>query len=526
MIPRIQTGTSFAGAGLYYLHDKKRDGESERLTDERVAWTYAINTMEEDPEAVLAEMRQTAFDQPLLKQLSGNRIDGRPTERTVMTVALAWSPEQAPPTKEHMIETGHSFLQFMKWEAHQVLFVSHNDTKHPHVHLIINRVHPETGMTMDDKWYKTYAQRWALKYEREHGQIFCHAREARYDRDQERDAPHMNYREWQAWQAIAKENAHDPEFRQALEAGEWDALKQGQKQERMGFWKETGRMRQDLRATLRENVREEFAGEWRAYALHRAEQLEKARAYDREARRAIRHLRRAHGARAGQRVRKDDVGHRLRGQDAQTAWIGESAARSIEQVRERQKAHHDRMRRELAGMRAGISSRQKARLEKLAAPALDQLIKDRFAAFDEVKTRHRQEKAGLREDQAEGVRRPDVLKGYSKGGPQTPLTAEQAAAYIHHARDAATRQSEFDRARGETTRRDRGRRSEPDRDARQEKPTREMTESRAKAANRNQEVTERKAKDLAHAKRIAAVNEMLADRKFDRERGGGRTRDR
>jgi hypothetical protein len=54
MIPRIQTGTSFAGAGLYYLHDKKREGERERLTDERVAWTYAINTMEEEPEAVLA----------------------------------------------------------------------------------------------------------------------------------------------------------------------------------------------------------------------------------------------------------------------------------------------------------------------------------------------------------------------------------------------------------------------------------------------------------------------------------------
>jgi Relaxase/Mobilisation nuclease domain len=526
MIPRIQTGTSFAGAGLYYLHDKRRDGESERLTDERVAWTYAINTMEQDPEAVLAEMRQTAFDQPLLKQLSGNRLDGRPTERTVMTVALAWSPEQAPPTKEHMIETGHSFLQFMKWEAHQVLFVSHNDTKHPHVHLIINRVHPETGMTMDDKWYKTNAQRWALKYEREHGQIFCHAREARYDRDQERDAPHMNYREWQTWQAIAKENAHDPEFRQALEAGEWDALKQGQKQERMGFWKETGRMRQDLRATLRENVREEFAGEWHAYALEKAERLEKARAYDREVRRALRHLRRGHGANAGQRVRKDDVLHRLKSRDAQTVWIGDQSAHSIEQIKERQKAYHDRMREDLAKMRADISSRQKACFEKLAAPALDKFIKDRFAAFDEVKARHRQEKAGLRDDQAQDVRRPDVLQGYGKTSQATPLTATQFEAYLRQAHETAARRSEFEQARGETTRADHARRSEPGRDEQQATRGREMTERRAAAASRNQEVTERKAKDLAHAKRIAAVNEMLADRKFDRERGGGRTRDR
>ena len=81
-------------AGLYYLHDKKLEGETERFTTERVAWTYAINTVENEPEAVLGEMRQTSFDQPLLKMLSGNRTDGRPTETPVMTVALAWSPEQ------------------------------------------------------------------------------------------------------------------------------------------------------------------------------------------------------------------------------------------------------------------------------------------------------------------------------------------------------------------------------------------------------------------------------------------------
>jgi Relaxase/Mobilisation nuclease domain len=144
MIPRIQTGTSFQGAGLYYLHDKKLEGETERLTTERVAWTYAINTVENDPEAVLAEMRQTSFDQPILKMLSGNRIDGRPTETPVMTVALAWSPEQNP-TRNQMIEAGHSYLQHMGWEAHQALFVAHNDTKHPHMHMIITGCIPRPG---------------------------------------------------------------------------------------------------------------------------------------------------------------------------------------------------------------------------------------------------------------------------------------------------------------------------------------------------------------------------------------------
>ena len=88
-------------------------------------------------------MRQTSADQPLLKMLSGDRTDGRPTETPVMTVALAWLSEQNP-TQNEMIEAGHSYLQNMGWEAHQVLFVAHNDTKHPHIHMIINRAHPET----------------------------------------------------------------------------------------------------------------------------------------------------------------------------------------------------------------------------------------------------------------------------------------------------------------------------------------------------------------------------------------------
>jgi Relaxase/Mobilisation nuclease domain len=180
MIPRINTGTSFTGAGLYYLHDKLQEGETERLTTDRLAWTHALNTVENEPEAVLAEMRQTAFDQPMLKMLSGNRIDGRPTDKPVLTVALSWAPTQSP-TKEQMIEAGQSYLKHMRWDAHQCLMVAHNDTKHPHLHLIVNTVHPETGMALDASWTKTRSHQWALKYEREHGQVLCAAREGKYE---------------------------------------------------------------------------------------------------------------------------------------------------------------------------------------------------------------------------------------------------------------------------------------------------------------------------------------------------------
>jgi hypothetical protein len=551
MIPRIQTGNSFVGAGLYYLHDKKREGERERLTDERVAWTYALNTLEDEPEAVLAEMRQTALDQSLLKQLAGKRLDGRPTERTVMTVALAWSPEQERPTKEHMIETGRSYLQSMGWQEHQVLFVGHNDTKHPHFHMIINRVHPETGMTLDDNWSKTRAQKWALGYEREHGRIFCEAREAKYSRDQARDAPHMNYREWKAWQEIAKENAFDPEFRQALEAGEWTVLQQTQKRERKGFWAETGKMRKDLRVELREQVRGEFAEEWQAYTLDKAERLEKARTYDQEARRAMRHYRR-HG--------------KLHGVDA------------VAKIKERQTAYHARQREELAAIRADITARQIERLEELAGPALEALGKERAAAYQPVLARHRRERKGLTKDQKRGIRRQDVLSGFEGGeepqhapssrhGKQTrgaqdkqaskgradraprkqsePATEDRhrpqtmrekmEASYRRHERENS-RQPELPRQSERATRAQTQERTGRDADRRADTPARdplgvrqartEMTERKAATAGRQQEMTERKVKDIEHARRIAAVDEMLAERKFDRERGGGRTRDR
>jgi hypothetical protein len=372
MIPRIQTGTSFRGAGLYYLHDKKQDGERERLTTDRVAWTHSLNTLEDEPQAVLDEMRQTALDQGMLKQLAGNRGDGRPTGRTVMTVALAWSPDQSP-DRAQMIEAGISFLDHMGWQEHQVLFVAHNDTAHPHVHLIINRVHPESGMTLDDNWSKRRSQQWALAYEREHGHIYCDAREAKYGQSRES----MNYRDWQE---LNKDKAVHPEYRQSIEAGEWTLLKQSQRQERTAFWDETGRMRKELRAKLREEVREEFAEDWQEYAVLRGERTEKLDERHRETRRKI------------AKLRRDGASKKV-----------------IEKLKEQLTREKQRVRSELADARADISGRQKQRLDALAVPALDQLTKDRLEQYQLLLAQHRSDKAELRGDQQQDTRRYDLL---------------------------------------------------------------------------------------------------------------------
>jgi len=503
MIPRIQSGTSFAGAGLYYLHDKRLEGELERLTTERVAWTHAINTLESEPEAVIREMQHTVMNQQSLRYLSGNRTDGRPTERTVLTVSLAWHPEQQP-TPEHMRETAESFLKHMRFAEHQVLMVGHNDTKHSHVHLIINRIHPETGMTIDDKWYKHRAQKWALAYEREHGHIYCLKREARYDREQGSTARHTSYREWQTYQEFTKDRAIDPEFQEEMRAGEWDALRSGQKDERIGFWKETGQMRKQLWSALREDVRFEFAEEWKAYAKVKEERRHAAGLYDREARRGIRELRKQGG------TRRTTV-EITKGPDGRTYRKRRSVeSKGIEQIKERRKAYHARQREELWKMRSDIFTRQKERLGTLADIAFARLSADRAEEYQSVLAGHRAERRELSQDQRAGQRRHDALK---RDHPNAALTREQIASYTSEARKIARREVDQQKFRRDLAAAERARQPAPD--------------PRAAKAEVNDRAQEKKDKDQAQeGKRKADVQWYLDKRAAARarERDGGRDR--
>jgi hypothetical protein len=62
----------------------------------------------------------------------------------------------------------------------QTVIVEHTDTDHPHVHIMVNLVHPETGKQANPFRDKQKAQAWARGYERQRGEIFCHDREAKY----------------------------------------------------------------------------------------------------------------------------------------------------------------------------------------------------------------------------------------------------------------------------------------------------------------------------------------------------------
>ena len=70
-------------------------------------------------------------------------------------IALNWSPEDTPKlTDELMISIAKEYLQKMKITDTQILMVRHHDTKHPHLHIIYNRVDNQ-GKPISDAY-----QRW------------------------------------------------------------------------------------------------------------------------------------------------------------------------------------------------------------------------------------------------------------------------------------------------------------------------------------------------------------------------------
>jgi hypothetical protein len=176
MVPAItEPGRSFKGAALYYLHDKRREGEAERLTSERVAWTHTVNLATDDPERAWRIMAHTAMNQAELKQQAGVKATGRKLTNPVYAYSLAWHPEQRP-DKDHMLSTALDSLKAQGLEEHQFIILAHGDEPQQHVHVIVNRVHPETGKAATLSNSKLKLSKWAEAYEKQHGKIYCNNR--------------------------------------------------------------------------------------------------------------------------------------------------------------------------------------------------------------------------------------------------------------------------------------------------------------------------------------------------------------
>ena len=172
-----QFGHSFKGLAGYLLRGPNNDNP------ERVDWTMTHNLGTDDPELAWRIMVDTSRRAGELKQAAGFGAGGRKTKGQVLHFVLSWKPEEAETlTKEEMQRAAMESLSVLgkkrskgrsvktqSGDEHQVLVVAHKDKGHCHVHVMLNRVHPETGLSLPS--YKDYVRLsdWAHEYRKKMG---------------------------------------------------------------------------------------------------------------------------------------------------------------------------------------------------------------------------------------------------------------------------------------------------------------------------------------------------------------------
>ena len=169
-------GRSFGGVTDYCLHDPRMPGEAHHPESaERVEWTETRNLATSEGERAARIMAATAEASPELKRLAGAAATGRKLEKPVCHYSLNWAKEEKPDRQE-MLRAAERSLKALGMERHQALIVSHRDGQ-PHVHVIANRVDPESGKAAGLNRSQLKLSKWAEGYERGQGKIRCPQRE-------------------------------------------------------------------------------------------------------------------------------------------------------------------------------------------------------------------------------------------------------------------------------------------------------------------------------------------------------------
>ncbi len=177
MVPNLsKAGYSFIGAKEYFAHDKRGQNHDVVKTSERVAWAATRNLMTDDPEIATSIMVATALDADRLKEAAGVKNTGRKSTAHVQTLSLAWHPGEVV-SRDDMEQAADEVIELLELQDRQVVIWAHNDTAHPHIHLMINRVCMNTGRMATLSNAKLKLDQWANGYEKRRGKILTPKRE-------------------------------------------------------------------------------------------------------------------------------------------------------------------------------------------------------------------------------------------------------------------------------------------------------------------------------------------------------------
>lgn len=290
-------GNSFAGVIGYITHDIGKD------TDERVAFVETLNMRTADPEKAAKVMAWTKYHAASLKEAGGIKATGNKTKDPVYHVSLNWAPGEKP-THAHMVDTAKSALAALGYIGHEVVLAAHTDKDHQHIHIVVNRIHPETGRTHNPNNDYAVLQRWAYGYEKAQGRIFCLERAVKYEKDKSLKADYQKRLSAEIDTGKLRESKPRPQWEAEKEAthpkskryqdikaelavrvrglakttresltrrgAEWDGLKSRHAEERAALWGKQQAAFKNLR-TFERAAKPAPAYSWKAYQADRAQ---------------------------------------------------------------------------------------------------------------------------------------------------------------------------------------------------------------------------------------------------------------
>ena len=131
MIANTSSGKRFGPLATYLV-----SGRSGSET-ERVAWTAGRNLGTDDP-ALAAPLMQATARQSVLVQAPVYHF----------TVSFDHQDHVTPEQMQYIVDR---VLGDLGLSEHQALMVAHKDREHAHVHVMVNRVHPDTGIAWE-RW--------------------------------------------------------------------------------------------------------------------------------------------------------------------------------------------------------------------------------------------------------------------------------------------------------------------------------------------------------------------------------------
>ncbi len=181
-------GKSFVGLCAYLMEGAK--GEE---NPDRVAWTSTRNLACKNPMTAARAMAACAMDQARLKENAGLSTRGPKSANHVLHFTLSPGPELAKRmTREDWEQAvdgalaaigetagkkggkngkrGRTAVRDQFASEHQALIVLHQDTgeEKQHVHVVVNRVHPQHGVMLPTSRDYLKLSRWAQRFQDQH----------------------------------------------------------------------------------------------------------------------------------------------------------------------------------------------------------------------------------------------------------------------------------------------------------------------------------------------------------------------